>query len=64
MLHMNFFYIWIIGSREEELSVFPYISPIGAIFEMILFPCAKYLFTNPVPRILYIKYQSIWIASL
>jgi len=35
--------------------------PSGAIFGQILFVCAK--FTNHAPRILYVKYQSIWTAS-
>jgi len=36
--------------------------PSGAIFRQILFLYAN--FTNHVPRMLYVKYQSIWTASL
>jgi len=61
-LHLDYWFM------RRALNVFPYISLckmrhplVGAIFGQILFLCAN--FTNHVPRTLYVKYQSIGIAS-
>jgi len=62
-LHLNYWF-----TRRIALHVFPCISQckmkrplIGAFLGGNYFLCAKY--TNHVPRMLYVKYQSIWTAS-
>jgi len=53
--------------KRRALNVFHKINlckmkhPRGAIFEQILFVCAN--FTIHFPKMLYVKYLSIWIAS-